>query len=621
MDLFSLHCPTCQVRIRVRHPSAIGRVLHCPKCRSFVEITAPPGWQPPAETLPDTSTGDSDELRYSDTPSPLATAELTPQAEPPNEPAIGDHQPNSWRARWIAAAAAVTLAVMAGGWWLTFRPRVTTPLAGGAAHAAHDLDEHANAAAEPAAQGPQRAASARAEPAIAAPDRPAAPDTGGATAAGSLDPTADVSPSSAAAESANSLSDDGAPAAAATDAPKNEPETPEPGAPGFAETTPEDTAPPDEPLEEPSVVQPPPLELRPVDAAAGLARPLLGFHTRGTPLYRWLAVVEQLSGCPVTLDLPALAARQVPADQPITAETTAGTTQDLLDATLGKLGLGAVATDAGIWITARHADDSADEPFTARYDLSELVDPPLAGEVEALADALRHLFGGGASDGMRITLDGHTLLVTARAVAQAPVEAVLAHWRAVRNDAAASSTERPAPSAWALHAEVLHRPVTVNFSDETPLTQVVWHLSEVTKSALVINARELRRAGLPHDLPVILSADGEPLARVLAQGLETWRLALLPSPARALEITTEADAQLRREVEFFDVRDLAARTHGASLVELVQQFAAAETGRGLAIHLDPLSGYLLARGPVETLLQLESQLAAWRAEGRETSSR
>ena len=51
MQPFSIHCPTCKVRLRVRHPSAIGRVLNCPKCQSMVEVQPPPGWTfDPTET-------------------------------------------------------------------------------------------------------------------------------------------------------------------------------------------------------------------------------------------------------------------------------------------------------------------------------------------------------------------------------------------------------------------------------------------------------------------------------------------------------------------------------------------------------------------------------------------
>ncbi len=50
MALFSISCPTCRARLKVRQMAAIGQILECPKCGSMVQVTPPPGWQPPAET-------------------------------------------------------------------------------------------------------------------------------------------------------------------------------------------------------------------------------------------------------------------------------------------------------------------------------------------------------------------------------------------------------------------------------------------------------------------------------------------------------------------------------------------------------------------------------------------
>jgi hypothetical protein len=47
VELFSITCPTCNARLKVRDMSAIGQILNCPKCASMVEVAAPAGWQPP----------------------------------------------------------------------------------------------------------------------------------------------------------------------------------------------------------------------------------------------------------------------------------------------------------------------------------------------------------------------------------------------------------------------------------------------------------------------------------------------------------------------------------------------------------------------------------------------
>lgn len=59
MELFSIVCPTCSARLKVRDAAAIGQILNCPKCSSMVRVAAPPGWQPPAADTPQSSNAPS----------------------------------------------------------------------------------------------------------------------------------------------------------------------------------------------------------------------------------------------------------------------------------------------------------------------------------------------------------------------------------------------------------------------------------------------------------------------------------------------------------------------------------------------------------------------------------
>ena len=43
MEPFRIICTTCQARLKVYKPEAIGKVLACPKCESMVLVTPPPG--------------------------------------------------------------------------------------------------------------------------------------------------------------------------------------------------------------------------------------------------------------------------------------------------------------------------------------------------------------------------------------------------------------------------------------------------------------------------------------------------------------------------------------------------------------------------------------------------
>jgi hypothetical protein len=66
VEPFSIVCPTCNARLKVRNEAAIGQILNCPKCASMVRVAAPAGWTPqsgPPETAEKNSPGADDSSR------------------------------------------------------------------------------------------------------------------------------------------------------------------------------------------------------------------------------------------------------------------------------------------------------------------------------------------------------------------------------------------------------------------------------------------------------------------------------------------------------------------------------------------------------------------------------
>jgi hypothetical protein len=60
MNPFSVTCPTCEARLKVRNREAIGQILACPKCDSMVLVAPPPGWKDtPVETAARPPVGDA----------------------------------------------------------------------------------------------------------------------------------------------------------------------------------------------------------------------------------------------------------------------------------------------------------------------------------------------------------------------------------------------------------------------------------------------------------------------------------------------------------------------------------------------------------------------------------
>jgi hypothetical protein len=51
VEPFVIQCTTCRARLKVSDPALVGDIVGCPKCESFVQVTPPPGWQPPAPSV------------------------------------------------------------------------------------------------------------------------------------------------------------------------------------------------------------------------------------------------------------------------------------------------------------------------------------------------------------------------------------------------------------------------------------------------------------------------------------------------------------------------------------------------------------------------------------------
>ncbi|MCS7305599.1 MAG: DUF1559 domain-containing protein [Thermoguttaceae bacterium] len=73
--LFYIQCMTCQARLAVRDPAAIGNILLCPKCQSFVEVVAPPGWK--EKELELSSSSAQEPVKQPEIPAPSATPSPT----------------------------------------------------------------------------------------------------------------------------------------------------------------------------------------------------------------------------------------------------------------------------------------------------------------------------------------------------------------------------------------------------------------------------------------------------------------------------------------------------------------------------------------------------------------
>jgi hypothetical protein len=177
VESFPIICETCRARLKVRSTRVIGEIHACPKCGSMVQILPPVGWQ----TASTATSVAQVQAEVQPTPDAVApTMEFVDVAVP----AVPVAAATSPLVLWGAAGAALLLAGLAVGMWAGGRgtPDDSAPLAvAGSKAAAEQLDVRDPYAVSPAAaatNGPPRPAEPPVESvATVQPDQlPAAPE-------------------------------------------------------------------------------------------------------------------------------------------------------------------------------------------------------------------------------------------------------------------------------------------------------------------------------------------------------------------------------------------------------------------------------------------------------------
>jgi hypothetical protein len=108
VELFSIQCTTCRVRLKVKDESIIGDILACPKCGSMVHVTPPDGWRQGAAAA---SIADSAVLSAKPGTPPAIPASPVPPAVAGAlaPPALPVQTPEAMPVEHVPAEAALTL--------------------------------------------------------------------------------------------------------------------------------------------------------------------------------------------------------------------------------------------------------------------------------------------------------------------------------------------------------------------------------------------------------------------------------------------------------------------------------------------------------------------------------
>ncbi len=107
VELFSIQCTTCRVRLKVKDESIIGDILACPKCGSMVQVTAPEDWR--QDSAAAATVASAVVPSKPSTPPAVPASSSVPPAPAAAPPALPVATPAAAAVEQVPAEAAMTL--------------------------------------------------------------------------------------------------------------------------------------------------------------------------------------------------------------------------------------------------------------------------------------------------------------------------------------------------------------------------------------------------------------------------------------------------------------------------------------------------------------------------------
>jgi hypothetical protein len=167
-------------------------------------------------------------------------------------------------------------------------------------------------------------------------------------------------------------------------------------------------------------------------------------------------------------------------------------------------------------------------------------------------------------------------------------------------------------------AAQLSAPVTVNYIQPAPLTQILDRLGKQSAVQILVDWRAAADAGWSINADATLSADKEPLGDTLQRLLQPMDLTYRVVDAGTLQITTPELLHKHIETELYDVGDLVSdKLPTAQLLVKIRSALGEHRfreggGKGVLGH-DAPSRYLLASLPQPQQIALAKLLNEWRS--------
>jgi hypothetical protein len=296
---------------------------------------------------------------------------------------------------------------------------------------------------------------------------------------------------------------------------------------------------------------------RHIDAAARLAEPLPAIEINNTPLVDFLQEMQNFCTVPITLRPDGLGMVKLTpfsADTPLTWQGKATTVHEAIQSAVAPLGL-----EARLEADQLVIDIASPQLATLRLSITDLTggDESRASEVAALMQALI------AADtwkddeaGPSITVGKDELQIKQHR--QSLAECVLLAEklriaRGLRTQTKFDAKLFELATRQQKAAAPLAVPITLNYSQPTPVMRVVERLGKMANVRILIDWQALSSAGWNPDGEVTLTVEKQPLAKTLDDltgRMElTWRIV----DARTLQITSPLALAERTEFELYPV--------------------------------------------------------------------
>ena len=394
-------------------------------------------------------------------------------------------------------------------------------------------------------------------------------------------------------------------------APETEPTTPAPPVPD----------PPPAVGEKPALPRPAP---RSVNVTARLADPLPSIETSGTPLVDFLQFVSDLTTIPITLEPDALTLVRATPESPVVLDLDSTTVGAALDAAFKPLGLEHVIVEDQLVVRLIEPAALAVLKYPVKdlaADAQQMAD--LSAAMQSLIEPASWNVNGGEGT-LIVDAANQVFVVSQRRAVHAQLLIAFERLRTARKLPYATG-ERYDKGLFKLDTRLarakakLDAPISLNYSQPTPLVQILSSLSQAAGMRILIDWRDVAAAGWNPDGEATLISDKQPLSSALEALLAPMDLSWRVVDGRTIQVLTPDTLAGRCELEFHGVADLLGEdpTGEAFLTKLRTALGESlfrEAGGPGELHLDSAGQCLLASLPQPKQRELESLLAKLRSE-------